>query len=417
MRFQEAQIRNFAGVKIMKKILNHPLVIALIGLVILATIAWATAWQDYGAFTGDLADTDDWLIRDISDTPPADGTIKRLPWSGFKTQIGNDADHWVGSAQVYLENGIVVNDADSLYNALDGVDRFLEQADPDPEAGVDEVTAGVQKIFGDNDVAGGSTEWYNPAGDKTNEEYWRCRAAGDELECGPGKELDLFRFNRSGAINPVVDGSYANIGFEAADTTCDDDIAGRVLVTPIVGNLGDTTYTISVCIGGTTNMKDIATFDGANEEWVFDYPITAPSIDASIGHSHWVNTENGGGHKSIDLDTLYPTYCNLTLAVYDSGAGANDNLTINLWDDSVCGGVSGNPKELTVILQDPQALVITIVPDASDIFCIGTNLCGSAGDSTANTTTPANGDKMVLRSIGAYWMEISSFGDWDDPTP
>ena len=200
--------------------LSHPLILGAVAVLIVAAIAWAAAWQDYGAFSGDIADTDDWLIRDISATPPANGTIKRLSWSDLKTQIANGADFWTGTAQGYLSNEIVVNDEAGLYSALSDVDRFLEQNDSDPEFGVNDTTNATPFIFGDSGTDGGDVRFYNAANEDTNEEYWTTAANGDQFDLGPTSDPDLFYGERDGTWNaPITSTDLERICHASEPTT------------------------------------------------------------------------------------------------------------------------------------------------------------------------------------------------------
>jgi hypothetical protein len=62
--------------------------ILIIAIVLTAGFALGTIWSDYGDFSGDLADTDTFLFRDISDTSlDADGTQKELPFSELKSNL------------------------------------------------------------------------------------------------------------------------------------------------------------------------------------------------------------------------------------------------------------------------------------------------------------------------------------------
>lgn len=314
----------------MKKFLNNPLTIALIGIVLLFTIAWATEWQDYNIFSdGTIADSDDFLVRNLS-VGGANGTLERLAWSSLKQQVGNGATYWMASASAYHSNEVVVNNESSLYNALSDVDRFLEQNDSDPNFGVDETTQGIVDVYGGSSSNGGVVRWHNPSGDTGSEEYFQCKPNGTQFECGPESDPDLYIFGNDGVINKQS--SASTYGYIATDTTCTSDVAGKVTVTPIVGNLGYTTYAVQVCNNGS--LDTIASYNSATEVWTFsDKIISSAGIEATYldGGVQYINTTG-----SIDLQTSYSTTCKID--VYLSGSTSD---LITLPDDTECTSGSG----------------------------------------------------------------------------
>jgi hypothetical protein len=360
-----------------KKILNHPISIALIGLAILATIAWATSWQDYGVFSGDITDTDDVLIRDISATPPADGTIKRLPFSDLKTQIAQGADYWVGTAQAYLSNEIVVNDEATLYSALSDVNRFLEQNDEDPEFGVNDTTKGLVKTYGDNTTGGACWQLYNAANEDTNEEYWYICVNGDQIEIGPESDPDLFVFTNEGTQTP---GDNPNITGYHLTTTENVWYLGMVDGDKSAGHgtvhfRGFSNNEDPADAGTTAWMSFVGSSDGATDEITINKPITTPSSDHGIkketisASEDWTVTEPNTCEKrfvmsvsadaDVEIELQTSGYCDSTLQTVrrfhlinnENGAGnyefifdPNGTDQIYVPGEGSCG--AGNPAYL-----------------------------------------------------------------------
>jgi len=79
----------------MKKLLIGVLVGLLLGG---GALFAATKWSDYGELTaGNMADGDDFLIRDVSDTSlAATGTQKRYSWASLKLDFEDELDNSAG---------------------------------------------------------------------------------------------------------------------------------------------------------------------------------------------------------------------------------------------------------------------------------------------------------------------------------
>lgn len=59
-----------------------------IGLLFGGGIVLGAKWSDYEEMTsGNIVDDDDFLLRDLSNTPPATGIQKRIKWSTVKTDL------------------------------------------------------------------------------------------------------------------------------------------------------------------------------------------------------------------------------------------------------------------------------------------------------------------------------------------
>lgn len=392
-----------------KKILNHPLPIALIGIAIIATIAWAVDWQDYGAFSGDIADTDDWLFRDISATPPANGTIKRLPWSQLKTQIGNGADFWTGTAQSYLSGEIVVNDEAGLYSALSDVNRFIEQNDADPEWGVNDTTAGHNKVYGNNAAAGGKTSWYNSANEDTTEQYFSAEAAGTELHIGPESDPDAIIISNNGVFNPDGNPQSEFYDTDAAGADLVDQLAcairGNLTTTTEDAEYGDL-YMECVINGAHT---EIMRFDASAGEWTLSYPIdSSAAIEAtSIDAGRLYENDVSAGQT----ETISSTICRKDFYVSDDFP-----ITYTMPADVEC--VSGSSKEFCFMYRgaDGGTDYIFIDPNASDQICLANSSCLTAGYRAYNSSD-AKGDMICFRgresATGSqYWIEYNSIGTW-----
>jgi len=81
---------------------KHLIIGVLVGLLLGGGVVLAAKWSDFEELTsGNIADGDDFLIRDVSDTPPATGNQKRYSWASFKTDLGS-ADFTL-SADVDME--------------------------------------------------------------------------------------------------------------------------------------------------------------------------------------------------------------------------------------------------------------------------------------------------------------------------
>jgi len=310
----------------MKKFITHnPLLMSIIGLAVLATIVWATEWQDYSALSGEPASGDDLLIRDVSATPPADGTLKRLPWSDLKTYVANGANYWTGSQQTYLTSEIVVNDEASLYSALDGVDRFLEQNDPDPEFGVNDTTKGYLYLYGDNDVSGALQRWYNSAGEDTDEQYWQVEANGADYNLGPTSDPDMFKFGNNGSLNPSDSPTYT--GWHDID---DEGVWSIGAVDADVNTAtGDTTSRWKTLQGNS--LVDYLIANGTDEELQ-----TSKVIDSSAGieatYFDGGTPVEANSDDPYDLQTNYPNVCSY---VFVSGnVAATKNWTLP--DSGIC---------------------------------------------------------------------------------
>jgi len=92
-------------------------------------------WSDYGLLAAaNIVDGDDFLIRDVSDTPPATGNQKRYSWASMKTDLGS-ADFTL-SADVDMEmlndvtgegnsGYILEDDGDGTYSFTNTLDVTL----------------------------------------------------------------------------------------------------------------------------------------------------------------------------------------------------------------------------------------------------------------------------------------------------
>jgi len=359
---------------IRKFITNNPLMAAIIGLIIFATIVWATEWQDYSALSGEPASGDDLLIRDVSDTPPADGVLKRLPWSDLETYIANGANYWTGSSQAYLPSEIVVNNESTLYNALSDVDDFIQMGELNPEFGVNDTTQGHLELFGNNSSSGGKITWYSGTTYQSEENYWTCQAIGEELQCGPESDNDLFIFgNGSGgpsfemgaSANPIItmddtadsdfvfdlDGS--NLDFKMGGVSLLDmdttDIVPKVLIDSAYGV--ESIYMDGGILSSVHSISPVAVGDSGectgffivNHVTVgdlrFDLPASSHcSTDVSMKHYLFVSNETNAAEKmqihASGSDTLQRsgqpagTYCDGTEMLECDG---NESATVEVW--------------------------------------------------------------------------------------
>ena len=72
----------------MKRSFRNILIGVLVGMLLGGGIVFAGKWSDYAELTsGNITDDDDFLLRDVSATPPATGTQKRIKWSSMKTDL------------------------------------------------------------------------------------------------------------------------------------------------------------------------------------------------------------------------------------------------------------------------------------------------------------------------------------------
>ena len=107
----------------MKKIL-----ISIFILLFLSGVVSAGSWEDYTLLSsGNVADGDDFLIRDISDTPPAAGLIKRYSWASMKTDLGS-AGFYENADDLVIGSGGDPADAGTI--RLKNADSIAWEADP-----------------------------------------------------------------------------------------------------------------------------------------------------------------------------------------------------------------------------------------------------------------------------------------------
>ena len=118
--------------------------------------------------------------------------------------------------------------------------------------------------------------------------------------------------------------------------------------------------------------------------------------------SEWHDIDSDGA--TLDLDTDYPGVCELHLNVWDSGAGAA--LEIELWNDSLCNGVTGYGKVLCVY--DYDGNTITLDPDTGDGIYVDGDI-QATGDPAVSSGTA--GDSLcIVGSFGGatgYWSQRS----------
>lgn len=70
------------------KLIRNILIGVCIGLLLGGGIVFGAKWSDYVEMTsGIIVDDDDFLLRDLSDTPPSTGIQKRIKWSTIKADL------------------------------------------------------------------------------------------------------------------------------------------------------------------------------------------------------------------------------------------------------------------------------------------------------------------------------------------
>lgn len=206
----------------------------------------------------------------------------------------------------------------------------------------------------------------------------------------------VLEINSDGVINPG-DGSSAYDNFIADDTTCSNDVAGKILVTPIVGNLGDTTFVLQACIGGS--LTTVATFDGSVPEWTFTHTIdSSAGIEATIinaGIKHYILTG-----ADLDLQTDDP---NIAFLYLSESATSDEDLTLAQYP--LVEGTSGQAK-LLYFLNIDSTYSLNVTPDGTDAIQLDGVSCG-AGKALLLEN---EGDWVILSASDSdtFWLVIAN---------
>ncbi len=212
-------------------------------VLMIATSAYAATWQTYDALSvGNLADGDDFLIRDVSDTPPAAGTIKSYFFSSLRTDIlgyDNELSALMG-----------------LTSAADKLPYFTGSA----TASTTDFTSFARTLLDDANEAALKTTINAEAG-VDFEEYRANRILFSACIPNPDSGYDDIKIRMPFAttVNSVhghcVGGTNMIVGFYEVDSDADDSDAVQL-------DSGDYTITtslfedLSITVNSTLNAND-----------------------------------------------------------------------------------------------------------------------------------------------------------------
>ena len=377
----------------MKKfIYNNPLLISILGLTILATIAWATEWQDYGTYSAEPATGDTLLLNDISNSPP--GTLTQLSWTNLQTYLANGAGYWVSSSQAYLPSEIVVNNEATLYNALSDVDDFVQMNETNPEFGVNDTTQGHLELFGNNSTGGGKSTWYSGTTGQSDEDYWSCQAVGAEFQCGPASDIDMFIFDNNAVINPSD-----SPNFTGHHDTDDENVnyfgmesgtkAATEADTILQGFTGNALTTFLQHDGGDDEVLSSKAFrisnavDGGMEQLELSADYNIESLEPNVCRKRYVMTTASNANVEFELPSSNTCATGVTKELhfhngekdnYDLIIDPNgtDQIILNVEDE--CG--AGNPiycgeeySEVTLYRRTDTAWNAIVIPGVGTCAC------------------------------------------------
>ena len=217
---------------------------------------------------------------------------------------------------------------------------------------------------------------------------------------GLGIEVSVFRGDN---LNAIVN---AETGVADPGITMYDSSAGAGTADIFGTSTGAYDIIMSFWVDVAGAPTEYLQIDGVSETVDVLKPLTAPSIDAGT-KTAWIDTHTISPASPLILDNIYPNTCDLTLALWSSGATIA--LEIDLWAVGDCQGNVSKGKKLTLAFYQ-TGLTITVDPGGADFIIAPGQAIGDAGDATIMTTNDGVGESITWRSIKSandYWFPVA----------